>query len=206
MGRGCQAGGGCDGCSQAGAEDGNLLWPARTWFGLRALQLCSFWVTLLCHSTQLAAPNHALRQELEAQEARLQRRTEELSAVERRIAAAQQRLDGETERLKRAVAAVEEEGAALKVRCKEWGRSCSSRVADYCPAWLTSRHHFAASTSCISPVCLFCDMQEREQELAAREDQLEVWKAQFKAEAVRQVGLAAAAAAASRIACHLSTV
>lgn len=30
--------------------------------------------------------------------------------------------------------------------------------------------------------------QEREQELAAREDQLEAWKAQFKAEAVRQVG------------------
>ena len=34
--------------------------------------------------------------------------------MERRIAAAQQRLDGEAERLKRAVAAVEEEGAALK--------------------------------------------------------------------------------------------
>lgn len=31
-------------------------------------------------------------------------------------------------------------------------------------------------------------LQEREQELAAREDQLEAWKAQFKAEAVRQVG------------------
>lgn len=57
----------------------------------------------------------------------------------------------------------------------------------------------------ISPACLFCDVQEREQELAAREDQLEAWKAQFKAEAVRQVGPAAAALAASRITCHLST-
>jgi len=33
------------------------------------------------------------------------------------------------------------------------------------------------------------DLQEREQDLAAREDQLEAWKAQFKAEAVRQVRL-----------------
>lgn len=92
---------------------------------------------LLCQSSLLAAPYHAPLQELESQEARLQRRTEELAAVERRIAAAQQRLDGETERLKRAVAAVEEEGAALKVRCKRGGRSCSVQVADCCPAWLT---------------------------------------------------------------------
>lgn len=34
--------------------------------------------------------------------------------VERRIDSAQQRLDGEAERLKKALAAVEEEGAALK--------------------------------------------------------------------------------------------
>ena len=54
-------------------------------------------------------------QALENEEARLAKRTAELAAVERRIAAAQQRLDGEAERLKRAVAAVEEEGAALKV-------------------------------------------------------------------------------------------
>ena len=58
-------------------------------------------------------------QEMEAQEARLQARTDELTAVERRIAGAQQRLEGEAERLKAALAAVEEEGAALKVRASE---------------------------------------------------------------------------------------
>ncbi len=55
-------------------------------------------------------------QEVEAAEQRLQRRTEELSGVERRIAAAQQRLDSEAERLKKAMAALEEEGASLAVR------------------------------------------------------------------------------------------
>lgn len=59
-------------------------------------------------------------QDVEAQEARLARRAEELGAVERRIAAAQQRLHGEAERLKKAVAAVEEEGAALRVS-RLWG-------------------------------------------------------------------------------------
>ena len=70
-----------------------------------------------CPPTTLSALHAApavVQQEVEGQEQRLQRRTEELSAVERRIAAAQQRLDSEAERLKRAVAAVEEEGAALK--------------------------------------------------------------------------------------------
>lgn len=61
-----------------------------------------------CPSVLLAS------QTLEAEEARLARRAEELALVERRIASAQQRLDGEAERLKTAMAAVEEEGAALK--------------------------------------------------------------------------------------------
>ncbi len=57
-----------------------------------------------------------LLQDVEAQEARLLCRTDELSAADRRIAAAQQGLDSESERLKRAAAAAEEKAAAVKVR------------------------------------------------------------------------------------------
>jgi len=69
----------------------------------------------------LAAAHLDGLQALEAEEARLSRRSEDLAAMERRIAAAQQRLDVEAEKLKRAVQAVEEEGAALKARpCWQW--------------------------------------------------------------------------------------
>lgn len=115
--------------------------------------------------------------------------------MERRIAAAQQRLDSETERLKRAVAAVEEEGAALKVRFAARARGGCGQAA--CFVWWLGQLGMCMpclwfGTCNVSPSSPSCNCllrrQEREQELAAREDQLEAWKAQFKAEAVRQVG------------------
>jgi len=125
VGGGCQARGGHDVCSQTGvvltgiSPEALLEWRQAS-ICCRTAHCCAALATYVTCSSLHRFP---VPQELEAQEARLQRRTEELSVVERRIAAAQQRLDGETERLKRAVAAVEEEGAALKVCSRQLAAS-----------------------------------------------------------------------------------
>ena len=133
-------------------------------------------------------------QEVEAHEQRLQRRSEELSGVERRIAAAQQRLDGEAERLKRAVAAVEEEGAALKASLAACGGCLRRCFRHWC--WRQKGRMLSSrpASSCMHvPACVFLSappprgLQERGEELAAREESLEAWKAQLKSEAVRQI-------------------
>lgn len=71
-----------------------------------------------CNLTQLSSlscPACPPLQDAEAKEAAVQGRLEELRALEGRLGGIQQRLDGDAQRLKKAMAAVEEERAELKV-------------------------------------------------------------------------------------------